>query len=222
MLYSGDRQRIVHLSHKWNLIIISLQIGQILIAALSCPSLPIPMTTMNTTTAQIQMEVEWSVCASSLHTVPALVDDPLRDFAATWPRNVSAVLVSLNTGSDELQAHLVCKSCFKPTNLIVADSVVKCGSLITLNNTYWHSSHWIGAETSCALTISLDHHAKEQSRPICQVRLDFITFSIAQPDKETACSVDTFHVGGAVNKVPVICGDNHGQHSKFQLNLTVQ
>ena len=49
------------------------------------------------------------------------------------------------------------------------------------------------------------------------ISLDFISFSIAQPSS-TAGSLgtctDTFQVGGAINKVPTICGDNNGQHSK--------
>lgn len=46
-------------------------------------------------------------------------------------------------------------------------------------------------------------------------RLDFLTFSIAQPNAETVCDVDNFKVIGATNKVPIICGENHGQHSKL-------
>jgi len=49
-------------------------------------------------------------------------------------------------------------------------------------------------------------------------RLDFLAFSLAQPNAETICSVDSFQVAGAVNKVPTICGDNHGQHS-MKLNV---
>ncbi len=44
-------------------------------------------------------------------------------------------------------------------------------------------------------------------------RLDFISFSIEQPNEQSVCSVDSFQVAGAINKVPVICGDNDGQHS---------
>ena len=41
-----------------------------------------------------------------------------------------------------------------------------------------------------------------------------MAFSISQPNSETTCNVDTFQVAGTTNKVPVICGDNEGQHSK--------
>lgn len=51
--------------------------------------------------------------------------------------------------------------------------------------------------------------------------LDFLVFAISQPDSETVCSTDTFGVEGANNnpQVPVICGDNDGQHSNSQTNL---
>ena len=44
-------------------------------------------------------------------------------------------------------------------------------------------------------------------------RLDFLSFSIAQPGLDSVCSTDSFTVLGVKNKVPVICGDNAGQHS---------
>jgi hypothetical protein len=55
--------------------------------------------------------------------------------------------------------------------------------------------------------------------------LDFKSFSIAQPNAATGqCDSDYFQVGGAVNKVPVICGDNEDQHSrkKFSNYYTVE
>ena len=55
----------------------------------------------------------------------------------------------------------------------------------------------------------------------CLSSLDFISFSIAQPSTTTAACTDTFQVGGAelaINKVPTICGDNNGQHSKGNKN----
>lgn len=49
--------------------------------------------------------------------------------------------------------------------------------------------------------------------PVLIDRLDFISFLIEQPNEQSVCSVDSFQVAGAINKVPVICGDNDGQHS---------
>lgn len=51
-------------------------------------------------------------------------------------------------------------------------------------------------------------------------RLEFLEFSIAQPDSETVCSTDNFQVSGATNVAPVICGDNDGQHSKFSSKVS--
>ena len=46
------------------------------------------------------------------------------------------------------------------------------------------------------------------------IRLDFVSFSVAQPDSDGICT-DAFRVAGADNNVPTICGNNNGQHSKF-------
>jgi len=46
--------------------------------------------------------------------------------------------------------------------------------------------------------------------------LDFEAFSIAQPEPtEHRCVTDSFLVTGTTNPVPIICGDNTGQHSKL-------
>ena len=47
-------------------------------------------------------------------------------------------------------------------------------------------------------------------------RLDFVQFSIAQPDSESRCTDEFQVVGGNLNNVPVICGENNNgeqQHS---------
>lgn len=46
-------------------------------------------------------------------------------------------------------------------------------------------------------------------------RVDFVSFSIAQPDASTVCATDQFQISGISNEVPIICGDNDGQHSKY-------
>ncbi|KZS14670.1 Uncharacterized protein APZ42_020016 [Daphnia magna] len=85
-----------------------------------------------------------------------------------------------------------------------------CGATVTLNNTYWQSPSTISTPSTCVLTVKVDTKFIEQKRPICQIRLDFISFTTTQPTAGT-CS-DTFRVGGATTVVPVICGDNSGQH----------
>lgn len=46
-------------------------------------------------------------------------------------------------------------------------------------------------------------------------RLDFEAFAIAGPNTQTVCATDNFRVSGTANKVPIICGQNVGQHSKL-------
>ncbi|KAK4010126.1 hypothetical protein OUZ56_019273 [Daphnia magna] len=100
------------------------------------------------------------------------------------------------------------------------NEVNTCGGTVTLNNTYWQSppTEIIGS-TICALNIKLDSKFIEQiAKPICQIRLDFISFSIAQPTAGTC--TDTFQVGGASTTPPIICGDNSGQHMYLDVPST--
>ena len=55
-------------------------------------------------------------------------------------------------------------------------------------------------------------HLKTISGSIYSV--DFVSFTIAGPGDSTVCTTDTFQVGGALNSVPTICGENANQHSK--------
>lgn len=55
-------------------------------------------------------------------------------------------------------------------NFYTKDEIPNCGQLVTFNNTYWQSPSLINSESSCNLTIKLDHHLVEQSKPICQIR----------------------------------------------------
>nr|CAH0107939.1 unnamed protein product [Daphnia galeata] len=92
------------------------------------------------------------------------------------------------------------------------NAISKCGATVTLNNTYWQSPVTVTSPSrlTCSVTIKLDTKFTEQKTPICQVRLDYITFTTAQPNAGTC--TDTFTVSGSMNSVPVICGDNNGQH----------
>ncbi|XP_057368588.1 uncharacterized protein LOC130689669 [Daphnia carinata] len=94
---------------------------------------------------------------------------------------------------------------------------------VILNNTYWQSSlRPIKPSSSCSLTVKLDSRWPAELpppnpptpffTPVCQVRLDFLVFTISQPDSESVCSGDYFEVAGATNTVPNICGFNDGQH----------
>jgi len=94
-----------------------------------------------------------------------------------------------------------------------------CQGTIYGNNTYFVNQDYPSSYTSagqCAVTI---HRLTPN---ICQLRLDFETFSISQPDiSEHRCVSDSFVVTGTTSPVPVICGDNTGQHSIFPFSLSV-
>ncbi|EFX72896.1 hypothetical protein DAPPUDRAFT_325652 [Daphnia pulex] len=92
------------------------------------------------------------------------------------------------------------------------NTISTCGGTVTLNNTYWQSpTTAVSASSTCAITLRLDTKYVEQlKKPICQIRLDFVSFTTAQPTAGTC--VDTFQVSGTTTVAPVICGDNAGQH----------
>ena len=54
----------------------------------------------------------------------------------------------------------------------------------------------------------------EYAEDICQIKLDFEDFTLAQPDVNGICSTQFFEVTNSLSSVPRICGENSGQHSK--------
>lgn len=65
-----------------------------------------------------------------------------------------------------------------------------------------------GTDT-CQVTI-------EKSPNVCQLRLDFEDFTLAQPDENGLCTTDSFMVRTTVGeRLPIICGENSGHHSKY-------
>ncbi|KAI9559161.1 hypothetical protein GHT06_015950 [Daphnia sinensis] len=104
-------------------------------------------------------------------------------------------------------------SCSSFGSVCCINTVTRCGATVTLNNTYWQAPTTLSAESTCSLSIKLDPTLAEQRRnPICQIRLDFEVFSIAGPNTQTVCATDNFRVSGTANRVPIICGQNVGQH----------
>lgn len=64
-----------------------------------------------------------------------------------------------------------------------------------------------GTDT-CQVTI-------EKTPTVCQLRLDFEDFTLAQPDENGVCTTDSFMVRTTVGeRLPIICGENSGQHSE--------
>ncbi|XP_019870330.2 uncharacterized protein LOC109598852 [Aethina tumida] len=90
-----------------------------------------------------------------------------------------------------------------------------CGSTSSYNNTYFVNSNYPNgnpAPTQCVYTI------RKCNSDICQVRLDFLALSLAQPDGNGYCVTDSVQVVGGASTVPIICGENSGQHMYVYFN----
>lgn len=60
--------------------------------------------------------------------------------------------------------------------------------------------------------VSCRYFIERPSRRFCQIRIDFLTFTLSQPDGDGICSTDVFTVEGVSTDFPRICGQNQGQH----------
>ncbi|XP_058828005.1 uncharacterized protein LOC131687925 [Topomyia yanbarensis] len=83
-----------------------------------------------------------------------------------------------------------------------------CGGTATQNVTYFQNSGYplpYNGGGTCSITVV------PPDNTICQVRIDFTTFSLSQPDATGTCLVDNIQIIGG-STVPVICGENSGQH----------
>ncbi|CAG9769871.1 unnamed protein product [Ceutorhynchus assimilis] len=83
-----------------------------------------------------------------------------------------------------------------------------CGESSAYNNTYFSSANYpvtFNGDTTCSFTI-------EPCPNTCQARIDFLNFVLAQPDGNGNCVDDSMVVTGSGGNVPIICGDNSGQH----------
>ncbi|CAG9858631.1 unnamed protein product [Phyllotreta striolata] len=84
-----------------------------------------------------------------------------------------------------------------------------CGGFSSYNSTYFTNADYpspITAPTTCVFTIV------RATPTTCQVRIDFLNFVLAQPNATGVCNADALIVTGGGGTVPVICGDNTGQH----------
>ena len=64
---------------------------------------------------------------------------------------------------------------------------------------------------TCQVTI-------EKQPSVCQLKLEFDEFTLAPPDENGLCTTDSFMVRTTVGaRLPILCGDNLGQHSMFSL-----
>ncbi|XP_018025732.1 uncharacterized protein LOC108681230 [Hyalella azteca] len=85
-----------------------------------------------------------------------------------------------------------------------------CESSTNINGTLFQNPEYPSVTTTpicaCKLKVYL------VNKNICQIRLDFIDFSLAQPNREGVCEQDFLQVTGGVTNIPLICGNNSGQH----------
>lgn len=92
-----------------------------------------------------------------------------------------------------------------------------CGRSTDRNNTYFVSPNFPSTNTGggkCEFTI------RRQNPNICQLRIDFKHFTLAQPNAwNGVCENDTLTVIGGTSSVPTLCGENKGQHSKSRWEI---
>ncbi|GFG39627.1 hypothetical protein Cfor_02901, partial [Coptotermes formosanus] len=84
-----------------------------------------------------------------------------------------------------------------------------CGTTANLNCTYFVNAGFPGVfsgDGRCNIGVS------KCNSGICQLRIDFLDFVLAQPNGEGYCTTDQFEITGSAYDVPNICGENSGQH----------
>ncbi|XP_058828126.1 uncharacterized protein LOC131688017 [Topomyia yanbarensis] len=84
-----------------------------------------------------------------------------------------------------------------------------CGGTTNLNSTYFTNVGYPGSFNgggSCTFTIN------PCSATVCQLRIDFRSLTLAQPDGDGNCITDIVTITGGSSDVPFICGENSGQH----------
>ncbi|XP_059614664.1 uncharacterized protein LOC132260513 [Phlebotomus argentipes] len=90
-----------------------------------------------------------------------------------------------------------------------------CGRSTSYNNTYFYNpgfpTSYRGGER-CSVQVS------RCDDTICQLRVDFLDFSLAQPNGDGSCLTDYMSVTGGSSRVPRLCGENTGQHVYIDFN----
>ncbi|XP_062550468.1 uncharacterized protein LOC134215262 [Armigeres subalbatus] len=84
-----------------------------------------------------------------------------------------------------------------------------CGGSGSQNITYFQNSGYpapYNGGGSCVYTVI------PPDNTICQLRIDFTQFTLSQPNADGLCTIDNIQISGGSSRVPVICGDNNGQH----------
>ncbi|XP_001849904.2 uncharacterized protein LOC6040518 [Culex quinquefasciatus] len=84
-----------------------------------------------------------------------------------------------------------------------------CGGSSSQNVTYFRNSGYpapYNGGGTCSFSVV------PQDNTICQLRIDFTAFSLAQPTGDGVCSVDNMQVLYGGTRLTSMCGDNNGQH----------
>ncbi|XP_053686199.1 uncharacterized protein LOC128735735 [Sabethes cyaneus] len=95
--------------------------------------------------------------------------------------------------------------------------VQSCGATTSQNVTYFTNAGYptpYNGGGTCAITVV------PPDNTVCQLRVDFTTLSLAQPNGDGVCSIDNVQISGGSSAVPVICGDNNGQHAYVSFSGT--
>lgn len=57
----------------------------------------------------------------------------------------------------------------------------------------------------CSITVAPADNA-------CQLRIDLLDFSLAPPSGDGTCNTDVISITSSATSVPLLCGENAGQH----------
>ncbi|CAK9801472.1 hypothetical protein ANTQUA_LOCUS2856 [Anthophora quadrimaculata] len=90
-----------------------------------------------------------------------------------------------------------------------------CGSTTNVNNTYFTNPEYpttYEGQGRCTITV------QRCNSNICQLRLDFLEFSLASPNASGICDYDVLLISGSGTSVPRICGENANQHVYIDFN----
>jgi len=94
-----------------------------------------------------------------------------------------------------------------------------CGSTTNQNETIFVNNAYPRGENgtdTCQVTI-------EKQPNVCQLRLDFEEFTLAQPDEHGLCTTDSFMVRTTVGeRLPILCGENSNQHIYIDMVVVAQ
>lgn len=90
-----------------------------------------------------------------------------------------------------------------------------CSTSTSFNNTYFVNDGYpalFGGGSICNMVVT------RSSSDVCQLRVDFLDFELAQPTGDGVCFYDYFQITGGSSSVPKICGKNFGQHVYVNFN----